>query len=48
MGATGYSTDFANAKMVMFIGRSYGDGIRPSSVQSLRVGQGGRHAHRER
>ena len=35
IGATGYSNDFANAKMVMFIGRSYGDGIRPSSVQSL-------------
>ncbi len=35
MGATDYSTDFGNAKMVMFIGRSYGDGIRPSSVQSL-------------
>ena len=35
MGASNYSTDFANAKMVMFIGRSYGDGIRPSSVQSL-------------
>ena len=39
MGASNYSTDFANAKMVMFIGRSYGDGIRPSSVQSLRIGQ---------
>ena len=35
IGAPGYSNDFANAKMVMFIGRSYGDGIRPSSVQSL-------------
>ena len=35
IGATGFSTDFANAKMVMFIGRSYGDGIRPSSVHSL-------------
>lgn len=34
IGATGYSNDFANAKMVMFIGRSYGDGIRPSSVPS--------------
>ena len=30
-----FSADFANAKMVVFIGRSYGDGIRPSSVQSL-------------
>ena len=35
IGATGYSNDFANAKMVMFIGRSYGDGIRPSSVMSI-------------
>ena len=35
IGASNFSTDFGNAKMVMFIGRSYGDGIRPSSVQSL-------------
>ena len=35
IGASNFSTDFANAKMVMFIGRSYGDGIRPSSVKSL-------------
>ncbi len=35
IGASNFSTDFANAKMVMFIGRSYGDGIRPSSVHSL-------------
>lgn len=35
IGTTGFSTDFPNARMVMFIGRSYGDGIRPSSVQSL-------------
>ncbi len=35
IGASNYSTDFGNAKMVMFIGRSYGDGIRPSSVASL-------------
>ena len=35
IGASNYSTDFPNAKMVMFIGRSYGDGIRPSSVKSL-------------
>lgn len=27
--------DFPNTKMVVFIGRSYGDGIRPSSVKSL-------------
>ena len=35
IGTSNFSTDFGNAKMVMFIGRSYGDGIRPSSVQSL-------------
>lgn len=35
IGSSSYSVDFANAKMVVFIGRSYGDGIRPSSVQSL-------------
>ena len=34
-GASNFSVDFANAKMVVFIGRSYGDAIRPSSVQSL-------------
>ncbi len=34
-GATNFSVDFANTKMVVFIGRSYGDGIRPSSVKSL-------------
>ena len=30
IGASNYSVDFASCKMVMFIGRSYGDGIRPS------------------
>lgn len=35
IGAQNYSVDFANAKMVVFIGRSYGDGIRPSSASSL-------------
>ncbi|WP_165048374.1 MULTISPECIES: molybdopterin-dependent oxidoreductase [unclassified Adlercreutzia] len=34
-GASNFSVDFANAKMVVFIGRSYGDAIRPSSVKSL-------------
>ena len=34
-GASNYSVDFPNTKMVVFIGRSYGDGIRPSSVKSL-------------
>ncbi|WP_339061649.1 molybdopterin-dependent oxidoreductase [Tepidibacillus marianensis] len=27
--------DVANAKYIMFIGRSYGDGVRPASVQAL-------------
>ncbi|NPD31374.1 molybdopterin-dependent oxidoreductase [Eggerthellaceae bacterium zg-1084] len=35
MGAGSWSVDFAKCKFVMFIGRSYGDGIRPSSVKSL-------------
>lgn len=35
IGTGNYSIDFSNAKMVVFIGRSYGDGIRPSSVESL-------------
>lgn len=34
-GAQNFSVDFANTKMVVFIGRSYGDAIRPSSVKSL-------------
>ncbi len=34
-GAQNFSVDFPNTKMVVFIGRSYGDGIRPSSVKSL-------------
>ncbi|MEG0070590.1 MAG: molybdopterin-dependent oxidoreductase [Raoultibacter sp.] len=35
IGASNYSSDFANTKMVMFIGRSYADAIRPSSVAAL-------------
>ncbi|WP_302389618.1 molybdopterin-containing oxidoreductase family protein [Eggerthella sinensis] len=35
IGASNYSVDFASCKMVMFIGRSYGDGIRPSHAMSL-------------
>jgi thiosulfate reductase / polysulfide reductase chain A len=35
VGVTATSADISNAKYIMFIGRSYGDGIRPSSVQSL-------------
>ena len=34
-GAQNFSVDFPNTKMVVFIGRSYGDRIRPSSVKSL-------------
>lgn len=33
----GWSTDFDNAKMVMFIGRSYADGLKPSSVAALKA-----------
>ena len=35
IGTGNFSVDFGSSKMVVFIGRSYGDGIRPSSVQSL-------------
>ena len=35
IGASNYSVDFGSCKMVMFIGRSYGDGIRPSHAMSL-------------
>ncbi len=42
------SVDFGNSKMVMFIGRSYGDGIRPSSVQSLADAADKAPAHRHR
>jgi thiosulfate reductase / polysulfide reductase chain A len=35
VGVTATSADISNAKYIMFIGRSYGDGIRPSSVQAL-------------
>lgn len=37
-GASGFGTDFANAKCVMFIGRSYADGIRPGSIAGLKKG----------
>ena len=36
IGAANFSTDLANAKMVMFIGRSYCDAIRPSAVAALK------------
>lgn len=35
VGSDSFSTDFANAKMVMFIGRSYADGVCPSSLADL-------------
>lgn len=35
IGVSNFSVDWPNAKMVVFIGRSYGDGIRPSSVKSV-------------
>ena len=35
IGKGNYSSDVANSKMTMFIGRSYADAIRPSSVASL-------------
>ena len=35
LGAADFTSDVANAKMVMFLGRSYCDGIRPSSVHAL-------------
>lgn len=35
LGVTATSADIGAAKYIMFIGRSYGDAIRPSSVQSL-------------
>lgn len=35
IGASDFTTDVANARMVIFLGRSYCDGIRPSSVHAL-------------
>ena len=35
IGAGDYASDVANSKMTMFIGRSYADAIRPSSVHDL-------------
>ncbi|MCL6574223.1 MAG: molybdopterin-dependent oxidoreductase, partial [Bacillus sp. (in: Bacteria)] len=35
LGVTATSADISSSKYIMFIGRSYGDAIRPSSVQSL-------------
>jgi thiosulfate reductase/polysulfide reductase chain A len=35
IGASSWTSDVANAKMTMFIGRSYADGIRPSSIAEM-------------
>lgn len=35
IGAAAWTSDVANAKMTIFIGRSYADGIRPSSLSQL-------------
>ena len=35
IGAANFESDVANSKMTMFIGRSYADAIRPSSVAAL-------------
>lgn len=41
IGAGDYTSDVANAKMVMFLGRSYADGIRPASLHNLKAGHEG-------
>ncbi len=35
IGASDYTSDVANCKMTMFIGRSYADAIRPSAVHAM-------------
>lgn len=35
LGVSATSADISNSKYIMFIGRSYGDGIRPASVNAL-------------
>lgn len=39
IGAADFTTDVANANMVMFLGRSYADGIRPASLHALQQGK---------
>ncbi len=39
IGAGDFTSDVPNAKMVMFLGRSYADGIRPASLHSLQQGK---------
>jgi thiosulfate reductase/polysulfide reductase chain A len=34
-GSSNFSADVGAAKMVLFVGRSYGDGIRPSSARTI-------------
>ena len=36
IGAADFTADVANANMIMFLGRSYADGIRPASLHQLR------------
>lgn len=44
IGVGDYTSDIENAKMVIFIGRSYADGIRPASLHALQKGyQNGAH-----
>lgn len=44
LGAGDFTSDVANSKMVIFIGRSYADGLRPGSLHSLQKGyQNGSH-----
>ncbi len=38
IGVGDYTSDLENAKMVLFIGRSYADGIRPASLHALQKG----------
>lgn len=37
IGAGDFVSDVANAKMIMFLGRSYADGIRPGSLHDLQA-----------
>ena len=46
IGAANFESDVANSKMTMFIGRSYADAIRPSSVARAAAGARERRAHR--
>lgn len=36
IGAADFTADVSNANMIMFLGRSYADGIRPASLHQLR------------